>query len=310
MRMDPDVVPLALNLLDEAQQELSLQSISVRDIADLLNVSERTVFRRIAEHGLQRSHWDQSISNDHLDATVRDILQYHPNTGYKMMTGHLRARGIHLQRCRIRDSMHRVDPQGIQVRSLQLRTVRRRKYSVPAPNSLWHIDGNHKLIRWRIVVHGGIDGFSRLIVYLTAATNNRASTVMRSFLEAVTSFGVPSRVRADKGMENIEVARYMVTQRGINRNSFITGRSTHNQRIERLWRDVFGGVLDLFYTCFSNLEAEELNPINHRISYGFLTLEKAMTHCRLTVNMALTGKVPMATTPKEFKYLTFSFKGT
>ena len=32
-------------------------------------------------------------------------------------------------------------------------------------------------------------------------------------------------------------------------------------RIERLWRDVFGGALDLFYACFSNLEREHLlNP--------------------------------------------------
>ena len=29
-------------------------------------------------------------------------------------------------------------------------------------------------------------------------------------------------------------------------------------RIERLWRDVFGGVLDLFYTYFYNLEHEGL----------------------------------------------------
>ncbi|KIO23856.1 hypothetical protein M407DRAFT_44189, partial [Tulasnella calospora MUT 4182] len=36
-------------------------------------------------------------------------------------------------------------------------------YSVPFPNSLWHIDGHHKLIRWKIVTHGGIDGKSRLV---------------------------------------------------------------------------------------------------------------------------------------------------
>ena len=27
-----------------------------------------------------------------------------------------------------------------------------------------HLDGNHKLISWRIVIHGGIDGFSRAVV--------------------------------------------------------------------------------------------------------------------------------------------------
>lgn len=33
-----------------------------------------------------------------------------------------------------------------------------------------------------------------------------------------------------------------------------TGKSCHNQRIERLWRDVFGGCIVLFYTLFSDLE--------------------------------------------------------
>ena len=45
--------------------------------------------------------------------------------------------------------------------------------TISGPNSLWHIDGHHKLIRWRIITHGGIDGFSRIPVYLHASGNNR-----------------------------------------------------------------------------------------------------------------------------------------
>lgn len=33
------------------------------------------------------------------------------------------------------------------MRRLRLRVLRRRQYFVPGPNSLWHIDGHHKLIR-------------------------------------------------------------------------------------------------------------------------------------------------------------------
>ena len=53
-----------------------------------------------------------------------------------------------------------------------------------------------KLIRWRIVTHGGIDGYSRIPVYLGPGDNNRAETVLRLFLEAVQKYGLPSRVRA------------------------------------------------------------------------------------------------------------------
>jgi len=40
------------------------------------------------------------------------------------------------------------------------------------------------------VVHGGIDGYSRIPVFIKASTNNKSSTVLTLFLEVVTEYGL------------------------------------------------------------------------------------------------------------------------
>jgi len=66
-----------------------------------------------------------------------------------MMNGYLRTRGLVVQRERVRQSLKRIDP--LSSSSRWARAVMRRTYSVPTPNSLWHLDSHMKLCRYNIL---------------------------------------------------------------------------------------------------------------------------------------------------------------
>ena len=97
------------------------------------------------------------------------------------------------------------------VRDRQAGRLHRRVYNVMGPNHLWHIDTNHNLVRWQFIIVGGIDGFSRLVMFLKCTDNNTSETVLQCFLSGVEKYGIPNRVRSDKGMENVSLADYMLS---------------------------------------------------------------------------------------------------
>ena len=117
-----------------------------------------------------------------------------------------------------------------------------------------------------MVVFGQIDGFSRLISQLHLSTDNKASSALFTFITSIREYSVPSRIRLDNGSEFNHVEHLMNVLNGENRGSVIRGPSVHNQRIERLWRDVFSKVLSKYYNIFNHMEKcnvlDILNPIH------------------------------------------------
>jgi hypothetical protein len=112
-----------------------------------------------------------TLSNADLDMLVKSFHSARPDLGLRTLIGFLRSHRLRIQKHCVVSSVHRVDGIGSVLRNRT--TIRRRKYTVARPNALWHMDGHHKLILWGIVIHGFVDGYSRLVCQLMVSSNSQ-----------------------------------------------------------------------------------------------------------------------------------------
>lgn len=109
-------------------------------ISRMLDVSRKTLYRRLEEFNIPHSDY-ASLSSNELDEIIKGIKVNFPNDGEVMLQAHMSRLGFKVQRAALRAAIHRVDHENTVAR--RSHTIRRRIYSVPHPNAVWHIDGNH-----------------------------------------------------------------------------------------------------------------------------------------------------------------------
>ena len=107
------------------------------DIASLLGVSRMTIFRRRQENGLLNDP-TETIDDSQLRMLLSHLRRSSPQLGETMMMGHLRSLGYNVPRARVCSAIRATDPINTALQ-WQGSITSRWPYSVPGPNSLWHI---------------------------------------------------------------------------------------------------------------------------------------------------------------------------
>ena len=106
-------------------------------IARLLGVSWYTVYRQRDEFNLSDEP-DRTMTDAQLEMRVRELRRELPTFGEALVIGTLRSSGHRVTRDRVRRAIHATDPINTAMR-WRGQCISRRPYSVPGPNSLWHI---------------------------------------------------------------------------------------------------------------------------------------------------------------------------
>ena len=187
-------------------------------------------------HGYVRRPRASEETHEMALAHMRFLMNHNRALGVTKVMGALKSAGIQVTEAFVRANLPKQDHAAAAVRLH--RAVRRRVYSVAGAQVLWHSDGCHHLVQYGIVLHGCIDGFSRKIMWFAFRDNNSSDTVGELHRRAILEHGLPRVIRTDYGFENSKIWATTNALRDLGyRVKFIRGRSVHNQRIERLWRD-------------------------------------------------------------------------
>ena len=252
------------------------KNYSYEDICNLLlkkyhcQISLRTLKRFLKENNLKRKNIEESPLEEIVAAINIELENSGFNLGYKFLWQRLlKEYNLIVKQKTVLYILQKIDPEGIAQRKRN--RLRRRIYSVAGPNFLWHTDGYDKIKRYGFAIHGCIDGYSKKFLWLeVASTNNDPHVIAYYYLQTVKKFnGLPTILRSDKGTENSVIGelqqclRYAHNDEYARENSYISGKSTANQRIEASWGQLSRHVTGFYINLFKIMEENELVDISN-----------------------------------------------
>lgn len=121
----------------EQLEYLSSMSFTWVQIARILGVSHMTIYRRRVEFQMLHSV-SGTLSDDELKLLLMSMRKEHPSMGQAMVWGRLRSMGFSVTREKVRQAIRHTDPLYTALR-WRGDVIKRQPYSVPGPNSLWHV---------------------------------------------------------------------------------------------------------------------------------------------------------------------------
>lgn len=252
--------------------------LSVHDIV----ISQRQVRRILRNVEMHRKKPTRDIFLQAINFVERDMQDSGQVVGYRTMWKRLQQTGICIPQRKALVILRHLDPEGVNLR--RRRRLQRRAYRNPGPNFAWHIDGYDKLKRYGFPIHGGIDGFSRKILWLNVgSTNNNPILIAKYFVKTCIDLDtLPCVVRADRGNENVHVKRIQTYFRSMQddilsgEDSFQYGKSTGNQRIEAFWGQLRKQCGQFWMDLFQNLVHVGMLDLSSRIEA--MTLKFCFLH--------------------------------
>lgn len=132
--LDPSETVLVSDNDDILEPELPLPLTLPQEVVDA------TAAVTVAQYSVSSTATLSTMTDDQLDTLLLELKTHFRRAGITMLDGMLRQLGHRVPRDRIQTSLLRIDPVH---RVFNRIYIRRRVYSVPGPNSLWHHDGQH-----------------------------------------------------------------------------------------------------------------------------------------------------------------------
>ena len=218
-------------------------------------VSKRGVVQARRQHGMFRRLSPERLLaiQEELRAFFEDergMANHACQMGKGSLYTHIRQQQFSIARDPLWDVYREFHAASIEER-LQRVSRRRGGWTCPGPNYQWCIDGYCKLAQYGFSVYGGIDAYSRFVVWLYVGVSaNTARNVLAQYLAIVKAAGyIPEQIRADRGVETplVAGAHYFLARQASMEHPntertfeqcFIYGKSTRNIKIESWWEEL------------------------------------------------------------------------